>query len=102
MSVLLATFAGVLLLFAGEQTLAEWKTQGEALKRRGDAAGALAAYEKAAGLAPKSGEIEGEIGFLLAVLRRPDEAKAHFRRAIQLKPDLASAHYHLGVLHWLE
>src|SRR3974390_1919222 len=78
------------------------KKQASALKAKGDASGALASYEKAAAAAPQSAEIQDEIGFLLAVLKRNGEAKQHFERAIQLQPDYAPASFHLGVLYWLE
>ena len=78
------------------------RTQGEALKRRGDAEGALAFYQRAAAQAPTSAEIQDELGFLLAVLKRPGEAKPHFRRAIEIERNFAPAYYHLGFLLWVE
>ena len=53
-------------------------------------------------LAPDSPEIQDEVGFILAVLQRTEEAKARFKRAIELDPRLAPPYYHLGVIHWLE
>lgn len=84
------------------QSVAELRSQAAALKAKGDAAGALELTEKAAEADPKSGELEDEVGFLLAVLKRGPEAKPHFERAIELEPKLASAYFHLGVLYWLE
>src|SRR5947209_2766844 len=49
------------------------RQQAEALKAKGDAAGALAVFEKAAAADPKSADIEDQIGFLLAVLKRAPE-----------------------------
>src|SRR5689334_17399320 len=98
----------VLLPFAGagqvhpETPFEHARKEGAALKVKGDAAGALAAYERAARLNPKSAETEDEIGFLYAVMKRTAEAKAHLERAVNLDPKLAPAHYHLGVLYWLE
>src|SRR5689334_11301854 len=79
---------------AAAQTLSD----AEALKARGDAAGALAVLEK---IQPKTARVEDETGFLLAVLNRGPEARAAFERAIALDPKFAPAHYHLGVAYWL-
>jgi len=68
-----------------------------ALKARGDAAGALAAWEKAAEIAPRSARVQDEIGFLLAVLNRRQEAVSHFEQALKFDSRFAAAHYHLGV-----
>src|SRR5262249_15122289 len=97
----------ILLPFAGAQVHTETpferaRKEGAALKAKGDAAGALAAYERAARLNPKSAEVEDEIGFLYAVMKRTAQAKAHLERAVNLDPKFAPAHYHLGVLYWLE
>src|SRR5947209_5712167 len=71
------------------------------LKAKGDAAGALAAYQEAAALEPKSAHFQDEIGFLLAVLNRQSEAVEHFKTAIDLDSRYAAAHYHLGVALFL-
>src|ERR1035438_4400054 len=95
-------FAALLSVAANGQTAAELKQQADALKARGDAAGALALTEKAAEADPKSAALEDEIGFLLAVLKRSQEAKPHFERALELDSGYAAAYFHLGVLFWLE
>src|SRR5258705_12795472 len=84
------------------QTLAQWTDQPKALKESGDADAALQAFQKAAQLNPKSAFLQDEIGFLLAVLSRHDEAMSHFQRAIGLDAAYAPAHYHLGVAQWLK
>src|ERR1700733_8600219 len=94
--------AALLSLSAKGQAAAELKQQADALKARGDAAGALELTEKAAEADPKSAALEDEIGFLLAVLKRSPEAKPHFERAFDLNPGYAAAYFHLGVLFWLE
>src|SRR5437867_4219996 len=97
-------FALILLVstvLAASQSLPDWLRQAAALKARGDAAGALNAYQEAARLGPPSAEIQDEIGFLLAVLKRPGEALEHFREAVRLDPNFAPARYHLGVALWL-
>src|SRR5829696_4140762 len=80
----------------------DWGAKGKALKQAGDAAGALEAFRKAEALHPKSASLQDEIGFLLAVLGRQDEAISQFERAIQLDPTYAAAHFHLGVAAWLK
>src|SRR5438552_3280545 len=102
MRVRLVTSALAVFSVAAGQTFDELKTQGEALKRRGDAEGALAFYQRAAAQAPTSAEIQDEIGFLLAVLKRPVEAQPHFRRATEIDRNFAPAYYHLGFLLWVE
>ena len=44
---------------------------------------------------------QDEVGFLLAVLNRRDEAIQSFQRAIDLDPKFAPAQYHLGAAYWL-
>jgi hypothetical protein len=53
-------------------------------------------------LDPQSARIEDEIGFLLGVLQRPDEATRHFERQLQLDSQLAAAQYHIGVAYWIQ
>src|SRR5258708_34946035 len=83
------------------QTLPERIREGAAKKAQGDAAGALAAYQEAARLAPASAELQHEIGFLLGVLKRPEEAQQHFREAIRIDPNFAPARHLLGISLWL-
>src|ERR1700683_2800812 len=82
-------------------TLEEIEARASTLKAAGDATGALAAYQEAATLDPKSPRYQDEIGFLLRVLNRGPEAMEHFHRAIQLDSQFAPAHFHLGVALWL-
>src|SRR5580700_12098592 len=76
--------------------------RGAALKAKGDAAGALDVYRQAAELDPKSAHLQDEVGFLLAVLNRREEAIQSFQQALDLDPKFAPAQYHLGVAYWLE
>src|SRR5579859_6384992 len=93
----------VLLVSANaQQTSAQWQARARELKARGDAAGSLAAWQKAAELDPKSAAIEDEIGFLLAVLNRHAEAAQHLEHAVALDARFAPARYHLGVLYWIQ
>src|SRR5450759_1450419 len=89
------------LIVLAAASLKEVESRALALKSKGDAAGALAAYEEAAALDPKSARYRDEIGFLLAVLNRPGEEIEHFKRSLSLDPRFAPAHYHLGVALWL-
>src|SRR5262249_41319195 len=86
----------------GQETLQQLQSRAIALKSRGDAAGALAAWRQAAALDPKSARIQDEIGFLLVVLNRREDAMRSFERAIELDPQFAPARYHLGVAYWLQ
>src|SRR5215510_10277605 len=86
----------------GQETLKQIESRAIELKSRGDAAGSLAAWRQAAALDPKSARIQDEIGFLLVVLNRREEAMRSFERAIDLDPQFAPAHYHLGVAYWLQ
>ena len=97
----------VLLIVAGgllsaASSVQELEAKATALKLKGDAAGALAAYEQAAELDPKSARVQDEIGFLLAVLNRRMEAIARFERALALDAHYAPAQYHLGAAYFLD
>src|SRR6266576_5145635 len=95
------TIALLLAAALAAQGLPERLQEGAAKKARGDAAGALAAYQDAARLAPGSAEVQFEIGFLLGVLKRPQEAQQHFREAIRIDPNFAPARHLLGVSLWI-
>jgi tetratricopeptide (TPR) repeat protein len=97
----MAWLAALAVLLLADPSARELEAQAQRLRAKGDAAGALAAYEKASALEPKSARIQDEIGFLLAVMQRPEEAAEHFQRASALDPGFAPAHYHLGVSFWL-
>src|SRR5262249_31698079 len=85
-----------------QQSLQQIEAQARQLTAHGDAAGALAEWQKAESLDPKSARVQHEIGFLLAVLQRQPEAVTHLERAVELDPKLAVARYHLGVAYWLQ
>ena len=86
----LCLFLCSLAALPGQETLAQLEAHARELKTRGDAAGSLDAWQKAAALDPKSAAIQDEIGFLLAVLNRRQEAIQHFERAVSLDPRLRS------------
>lgn len=79
-----------------------WRAEADALKTKGDAEGALAVLQRAAAAAAPSAAIEDEIGFLLAVLNRRNDAMARFHKALALDPKFSPAAYHLGVALWLD
>jgi tetratricopeptide (TPR) repeat protein len=92
----------VALAVAFAQPPTPWRAQAKALKAKGDAAGALATFEKAAQAEPGAADLRDEIGFLLAVQGRNGEAIARFREAIAIEARYPPAHYHLGVALWLK
>src|SRR3982751_4087293 len=77
----------------GQETLEQLESRAIELKSRGDAAGALAAWRQAAALDPGSARIQDEIGFLLVVLNRRDEALQYFERAVRLDAKFVPGHY---------
>jgi len=83
MTARLVTCVFVAISIASGQTLAELEADAASLKAKGDAAGALALFQKASAVAPESARIQDEIGFLLAVLKRPSEAKPYFHRSLE-------------------
>ena len=89
-------------LSAGLMAQQPWRAQGHALKAKGDATGALAAFEKAAEREPQAADLADEIGFLLAVQGRQDDAVRSFQKALTLNAAYAPAHFHLGVALWLK
>src|SRR5579871_6324469 len=86
-------------LAAAQDNVEAVLTQARDLKAKGDAAGALAAFQQAGTLDPQSAAIQDDIGFLLAVLQRKDEALAKFQHALELDAKYAPAHFHLGVAY---
>ena len=74
----LCLFLCSLAALPGQETLPQLEARARELKARGDASGSLEAWQKAATLDPKSAPIQDEIGFLLAVLNRRQEAIQHF------------------------
>ena len=92
----------VSFLLQAQDTVKELEARALALEKQGNAQGALTAWEKAAALAPNSARVEDQIGFLLAVLKRNNDALPHFERALELDSHFGPAHFHLGVAYLLE
>jgi tetratricopeptide (TPR) repeat protein len=76
-----------------------WMNYGLTKMQRGDFAGALADYTRAAIYAPNYFFLEINTGIDLAALGRSQEAEPHFRRAIQLQPNEAQTYYFYAI--WL-
>jgi predicted O-linked N-acetylglucosamine transferase (SPINDLY family) len=62
----------------------------------GNSEAAARSLRRALLLDPKSVAVHSDLGTVLAVLRRFDEALAHCDQAIALQPDFANAHYNRG------
>ena len=72
--------------------------RGDALQRLNDPGMALAAYQKAAELAPKSSALEFRRGLSLERMSRDNEAEAAYRSAIQFDANAAGARNNLAQL----
>ena len=100
------TFLAVLLIpvtAASSKTLREeavtYRTQGYEAQRRGDVAGALAYYQKAAALDPSYPTPHNDIGILLEEQGRLSEAEASYQRALALDPGYVEPHANLAMLY---
>ncbi len=69
---------------------------GNALRERGDLAGARAAYERAVQLNPKFVMAQNNLGNILRLRGAPEAAVAHLRRAVREDPDFAEGYVNLG------
>ena len=76
-----------------------YRTQGYEAQRRGDAASALAYYQKAAVLDPAYPTPHNDIGILLEEQGRLSEAEASYRQALELNPNYLEAHTNLAMLY---
>jgi len=59
---------------------------------------ALAAQRQLAEKQPQDASVQNDLGNLLLLSRRPDEAEAAYRRALELDPKRTSALFNLGLL----
>jgi len=88
---------------ASSKTLREeavtYRTQGYEAQRRGDGAGALAYYQKAAALDPSYPTPHNDIGILLEEQGRLSEAEASYQQALALAPGYVEPHANLAMLY---
>jgi predicted TPR repeat methyltransferase len=78
---------------------ADWHSNlGIMLQGRGDAEGAIEAYERAIVLDPRHANAHSNLGVLFRAQRRNVEAEAAYRAAIALDPRHADAYQNLAVL----
>ena len=83
-------------LWGSGKNAAACRDEGDALRDRGDLAGALRHGTEALRLRPDWAEAHNSLGITLQALSRLDEAVAAYRRAIELKPDYAAARINLA------
>src|SRR5213596_3278971 len=74
----------------------EYFTQGQAHLRKGMAAQATVALEKAKRRAPDKASIREALGIAYFRIRRWEEAEAEFRAVLEISPVNDYAHYALG------
>lgn len=95
---LLNSHSNVLALSLREEALG-YRSQGYEAQRRGDEAGALAFYQKAAALDPSYAVAHNDVGVLLERQGRLEEAGRSYRQALTLEPDYLEAHMNLAMLY---
>ncbi len=81
---------------AAEPTWVALAALGDASEHAGDHASALAYYQRALAQRPQSPNLLNNIGNVLLMLGRDDEAEAWYRDAIVARPDSPVAHYNLA------
>ena len=91
-----------------------YRVQGYEAQRRGDTAGALAFYQKAAALDPSYPTPHNDVGILLEERGQLEDAEQSYRQALTLNPSSLEAHANLAMLsermgqkekaiyHWLK
>jgi tetratricopeptide (TPR) repeat protein len=76
-----------------------YRTEGYAAQRRGDRAGALSYYQKAAALDPTYAVPHNDLGVILEDEGRIPEARRAYQEALKLQPDYLPAHANLAMLY---
>jgi Flp pilus assembly protein TadD len=69
---------------------------GNALRERGDAAGAIDHYRAALERDPNHAAAHNNLGTVLAAVDRDDDAIREYREALRVEPDFADAHYNFA------
>ncbi len=90
-------------MIAGAASLREeavsYRRQGYDAQQRGDTAGALMWYQKAAGLDPAYPTPHNDLGILLEEAGRLDEAEQEYQQALALNPNYLEPHANLAMLY---
>ncbi len=76
-----------------------YRAQGYEMQQRGDQAGALSFYQKAAALDPSYPAPYNDIGVLLEEQGRLEEAEHSYLQALTLNPEYLEAHANLAMLY---
>ena len=82
-----------------QQEAVSYRAQGYEAQQRGDKAGALAFYRKAAALDPSYPAPQNDVGVLLEEQGRFQEAEQSYLHALTLNPNYAEAHANLAMLY---
>src|SRR3989338_2936605 len=82
-----------------QQEAVSYRAHGYEAQQRGDKAGALAFYRKAAALDPSYPAPYNYVGVLLEEQGRFDEAERSYLQALTLNPSYAEAHANLAMLY---
>lgn len=77
----------------------EYWILGGILADRGRYGEAIIALRKAGERGPRHPKLNEDLGLLLAIEGRYDEAAPYFERELRIDPESASAHRHLGILY---
>ena len=76
-----------------------YRAQGYELQRRGDAAGALSFYQKAAALDPSYPAPHNDIGVIVEEQGRLEDAERSYLQALNLNPNYLEAHANVAMLY---
>ena len=76
-----------------------YRTKGYEAQQRGDQAGALSYYQKAAALDPSYPTPHNDIGIILEALGRLEEAEREYQQALSIEPSFLEAHANLAMLY---
>ena len=76
-----------------------YRAQGYDLQRRGDTAGALSFYQKAAALDPSYPAPYNDIGVILEEQGRLEEAERSYLHALSMSPNYLEAHANVAMLY---
>jgi tetratricopeptide (TPR) repeat protein len=75
-----------------------YRVEGYELQQRGDAQGALSAYQKAAALDPSYPTPHNDVGVLLEGMGQLEDARRSYEQALTIDPNYLEAHTNLAIL----